>query len=42
MANKTELKNVENKIPDSNAFVKKADYKTEIDNIKKIMSLVLL
>ena len=28
LANKTELKNVENKIPDSNAFVKKSDYAT--------------
>ena len=34
MANKTELKNVENKIPDSNAFVKKTDYTTEIGGIK--------
>ena len=34
LANKTELKNVENKIPYSNAFVKKTDYATEITNIK--------
>ena len=34
LANKTELKNVENKIPDSNAFVKKTDYATEISGIK--------
>ena len=34
LANKTELKNVENKIPDSNAFVKKTDYATEITSIK--------
>ena len=34
MANKTELKNVENKIPISNAFVKKTDYNLEITKIK--------
>ena len=34
LANKTELKNVENKIPDSNVFVKKTDYATEISGIK--------
>ena len=34
MATKTGLKNVENKIPDSNAFVKKTDYATEISGIK--------
>ena len=34
LANKTELKNVENKIPDSNAFVKKTDYAIEITSIK--------
>ena len=34
LVNKTELKNVENKIPDSNAFVKKTDYVTEISGIK--------
>ena len=34
MANKTELKDVENKIPDSNAFVKKTDYSSEITKIK--------
>ena len=34
LANKMELKNVENKIPDSNIFVKKADYATEISGIK--------
>ena len=34
LANKTELKNEENKIHDSNAFVKKTDYATEITNIK--------
>ena len=34
MANKTELKNVENKIPNSNAFIKKTDYTTEISGIK--------
>ena len=34
MANKTELKSVENKILDSNAFVKKTDYATEIRGIK--------
>ena len=34
LASKTELKNVENKIPDSNAFVKKIDYATEISGIK--------
>ena len=34
MANKTELKNVENKIPDSNVFVKKTDYGSEITKIK--------
>ena len=31
---KTGLKNVENKIPDSNAFVTKTDYTTEITGIK--------
>ena len=35
LANKTELKNVENKIPSTDAFVKKKDYKTEINGIKK-------
>ena len=34
MASKTELKNVENKIPDSNAFVKLRDYSSETTNIK--------
>ena len=34
LANNTELKNVENKIPDSNAFVKKTDYATEVSSIK--------
>ena len=34
MANKAELKNVEKEIPDSNAFVKKTDYATEISGIK--------
>ena len=34
MATKTGLKNVENKIPDSNAFVKKTGYATEITGIK--------
>ena len=34
LANKTVLKNIENKIPDSNAFVKKTDYATEISGIK--------
>ena len=34
MATKIGLKNVENKIPDSNAFVKKTDYVTEISGIK--------
>ena len=34
MANKTELKNVENKIPISNAFVKKTDYNSQITKIK--------
>ena len=33
-ATKTGLKNVENKISDSNAFVKKTDYTTEISGIK--------
>ena len=33
LANKTGLKNVENKIPDSKAFVKKTDYTTEITSI---------
>ena len=32
LANKTELNNVENKIPNSNAFAKKTDYATEIKN----------
>ena len=34
LANKTELKNVENKIPASNTFVKKTDYATEITSIE--------
>ena len=34
MANKTELKNVENKIPNTDAFVKKSDYAIEIKGIK--------
>ena len=34
LANKTELKNVENKIPDANPFVKKTDYSSEITKIK--------
>ena len=34
LATKTGLKNVENKIPDSNAFLKKTDYATEISGIK--------
>ena len=34
LTNKTELKNLENKIPDSNAFVKKTDYATETSGIK--------
>ena len=34
LATKTEVTNVENKIPDSKAFVKKTDYATEISSIK--------
>ena len=34
LVNKTELKNVENKRPDSNGFVKRTDYATEISGIK--------
>ena len=34
LATKTGLENVENKIPDFNAFVKKTDYATEISEIK--------
>ena len=34
LVNKTELKNIENKIPDSNAFVKKTNYTTEISGVK--------
>ena len=34
LVTKTGLKNVENKIPDANAFVKLNDYTTEITNIK--------
>ena len=34
LVNKTEPKNVENKILDSNAFVKKTDYNTEIGGIE--------
>ena len=34
LASKTELKNVENKIPDSNDFVKLRDYSSETTNIK--------
>ena len=33
-ATKTELKNVEDKIPDANVFVKKTDYATEMSGIK--------
>ena len=35
LATKMGLKNVENKIPDSNAFVNQTDYATEISGIKK-------
>ena len=42
LATKTRLKNVENEIPDANAFVKKTDYATEISSIKMIMLLMLL
>ena len=34
LATKTGFKNVENKIPDANGFVKKTDYVTEITGIK--------
>ena len=34
LASKTEVKNVENKIFDSNGFVKKTDYADEITKIK--------
>ena len=34
LATKTELTNVENEIPDSNGFVKKSDYATEITSVK--------
>ena len=34
LANKTELKNVGNKIPSTDAFVRKTDYATEISSIK--------
>ena len=34
LANKTELKNVENKIPSNDAFFKKTDYATEISGIR--------
>ena len=34
LVNKTELKNAENKIPDSNAFAKKTNYTAEIGGIK--------
>ena len=34
LATNTGLKNVENKIPDSNAFVKKTDYATKVSGIK--------
>ena len=34
MANKTELKTIENKIPDTAGFVKKTDYSSEITKIK--------
>ena len=34
LENKTELKNVESKIPGTDAFVKKTDYATEISGIK--------
>ena len=34
LASKTELKNIENKIPDTAGFVKKTDYSSEITEIK--------
>ena len=34
LATRTEVTNVENKIPDSKAFVKKTDYATELRSIK--------
>ena len=34
LATKTELNNAENKIPNSNAFVKKTDYASKISEIK--------
>ena len=34
LATRTEVTNVENKIPDSKAFVKKSDYAAEISSIK--------
>ena len=34
LASKTELKNAENEISDTNAFVKKTDYSTETASIK--------
>ena len=42
LATKTEVTNVENKIPNSKALVKKDDYATEISSIKMIMLLMLL
>ena len=42
LANKTELKNVENTILDTAGFLEKTDYAAEITTIKMIMSLILL
>ena len=42
LATKTEVINVENKIPSTDAFVKKTDYATEISGIKMIMLLMLV
>ena len=42
LATKTEVTNVENKIPDSKVFVKKTDHATEISSIKMLMLLMLL
>ena len=40
--NKTELKNVENKILDTNGFIKLTDYSSEITKKKKMIMLVIL
>ena len=42
LVSKAELKNVENKIPDANGFVKKTDYASKLTSIKMIMLPMLV